>query len=210
VISIALIASVVGLLYRQIDVGQVHASAERFNGVAAFALLAVLPLAGFPASILHVAAGMRFGSGLGLLLVAASILFQLLASHAIVHLWRRRLARRAWVQRLRRRIPRGAHASLCVFAVLLPGAPYAGINYVLPLIGVPLRTYLLCCLPLHTFRATVTVFLGDHSDHLTGARLAWLVGYALLILGASWWMFQRLRNQLGDPPARAGGRRQPA
>lgn len=203
-----LIATAALLLYRQIDVGQVHAAAERFNGVAAFALLAVLPLAGFPASVLHVAAGIRFGSGLGLLLVAASIFLQLLASYAIVHLWRHRLARWAWVQRLRRRIPRGAHASLCVFAVLLPGAPYSGINYVLPLMGVPFRTYLCCCLPLHTFRATVTVFLGDHSDHLTGARLAWLVGYALLILGASAWMFHRLRSQLGDPPARAGGRKQ--
>lgn len=204
------IAIVVAFLYRQIDISAIHDRAAQFNGLAAFSLLTLLPLIGFPASVLHVAAGIRFGSGLGLALVAASILLQLLASYALVHLWRDRFAHWNWVQRLRRRIPRGAHASLCIFAVLLPGAPFAGINYVLPLIGVRFRTYLLCCLPLHTLRATVTVLAGDQSDKLTGARLAGLVAYALLILGVSWWMFHRLRTQLGDPPAAAGDRTQPA
>src|SRR5262249_47952015 len=111
---------------------------------------------------------------------------------------------------LRERIPEGAHASICVLAVLLPGAPFAAINYVLPLIGVPLRTYLLCCLPLHVLRSTVTVSFGDQSDHLTPTRLAVLVAYALLILGASVLTYRRVKGQLAGPPSAAGDRKQPA
>jgi uncharacterized membrane protein YdjX (TVP38/TMEM64 family) len=211
---IVTIVVIVGLLaaalHRQIDVEAIHAFAADIHGGAAFALLTLLPLVGFPASILHVAAGIRFGAGLGLALVGASILLQLLASYGLVHAFRSAFARTEWIRRVRRRIPRGAHASLCVFAVMLPGAPYAAINYTLPLVGVPFWTYLLCCLPLHTLRATVTVFLGDQSDKLTGARLGALGVYALLILGASWWTFLRLRTQLGDPPAAGDGRTQPA
>jgi uncharacterized membrane protein YdjX (TVP38/TMEM64 family) len=205
-----LVALGAALLYRQIDPEAIHARAAEFNGAAAFGLLAILPLLGFPASVLHVAAGIRFGSGLGLGLVSASILFQLLVSYGVAHFFRARLSRWSWVKRVRQRIPQGAHTSICVFAVLLPGAPYAAINYTLPIIGVPLSTYLLCCLPLHTLRATVTVLLGGQSNHLTGARLAVLGAYAVLILGASWWTFRRLRTQLADPPAAEDGQRQPA
>lgn len=201
---------VAGLLNRQIDAAAIHARAAEFNGVAAFALLTLLPLVGFPASVLHVAAGIRFGSALGLVLVSASVVLQLLGSYVLVHVFRRWFDRIGWIHRVRDRIPKGAHPSLCVFAVMLPGAPYAAINYSLPLVGVPLRTYLLCCWPLHSLRATITVFLGGQSAHLTGARLAVLGAYGLLILGASWWTFLRLRAQLGDPRAAAGDRKLPA
>jgi uncharacterized membrane protein YdjX (TVP38/TMEM64 family) len=209
-IVVPLVAIGAAALYREIDVELIHAWADRLNGTVAFVLLAVLPLLGFPASLLHVAAGIRFGSGLGLVLVAASILFQLLVSYALVHLFRAQFSRWRWVKHLRRRIPKGAHPTVCIFAVLLPGAPYAAINYTLPVIGVAFRTYVLYCLPLHTLRATVTVLFGGHSDQLTGARLAVLAGYAILILGVSWWTFLRLRTQLGDPPAAANDRTQPA
>lgn len=209
IVGAMLIAAVIfALLHRELDIKALHAYADRLNGGAAFALLVVLPLIGFPASVLHVAAGIRFGVPLGLPLVALSILLQLLASYALAHLFRDRFARR--LEPLRKRIPHGAHASICVLTVLLPGAPYAAINYVLPTLGVPLRTYLLCCLPLHTLRSTVTVTLGDQSDRLTAARLAVLAAYALLILGASWWTYRRVKLKLEDQPAAADGRKQPA
>jgi uncharacterized membrane protein YdjX (TVP38/TMEM64 family) len=196
------------LLQGRIDPAAIHAYAQRLNGPAVFALLVVLPLVGFPASVLHVAAGVRFGAGLGLALVCASIGLQLLASYGLVYLYRDRFARR--FAALRRRIPPGAHASLCVFAVLLPGAPFAAVNYVLPLAGVRLRTYLLCCWPLHTLRSTVTVLLGDQSEHFTPARLAVLGGYALVLAAGSWWLYRRLRRQLADPPPGEDGRMLPA
>lgn len=197
----------VALFYHYGDIEAVHREAGRLNGGLAFALLVFLPLIGFPASVLHVAAGIRFGGKLGIALVALSILLQLLASYAIVHVWRARLDRSPWLRRVRERLPEGAHASVCVLAVLLPGAPYAAVNYCLPLIGVPLRTYLFCCLPVHTLRSTVTVLLGHQSGHLTGGRLAVLAAYALLIFAASWWTYRRVRSQLGDPPPAANDRK---
>jgi uncharacterized membrane protein YdjX (TVP38/TMEM64 family) len=206
--AVAVIALAAAFFYRRLDMNAVHAYAEQLNGFAAFALLTVLPLFGFPASVLHVAAGIRFGLGLGLALVALSILLQLLASYGLVHVFHDRFER--WLTPLRKRIPEGTHASICVLAVLLPGAPFTAINYVLPLAGVPLRTYLFCCLPLHVLRSTVTVTFGDQSDKLTASRLAVLVAYALLILTASIVTYRRLRAQLGDPPSAADGRKQPA
>jgi uncharacterized membrane protein YdjX (TVP38/TMEM64 family) len=203
VIGLLVLGGAGALLYSQIDVHELHRSAARLPAGVAFALLAILPLIGFPASLLHVAAGIRFGAPLGLLLVSLSIALQLLASFAIVRIWRHRFERARWVKKVRKRIPEGAHASICVFTVLLPGAPYTGINYVLPLIGVPLRTFMLCCLPIHTLRSTVTVIFGDQSDSLTPARLAGLVAYAVTILGVSWWMYRRVRRQFEGRPAAA-------
>jgi uncharacterized membrane protein YdjX (TVP38/TMEM64 family) len=205
-----LVAGAVWWFYRYGDVAAVHRTAARLNGGVAFALLCILPLLGFPASLLHVAAGIRFGVPLGLTLVSLSIGCQLLASYGLVHLWRRRFSESPWLQRIRRRIPRGAHASVCVFTVLLPGAPFTAINYVLPLVGVRLRTLLICAWPLHTLRATVTVAFGDQSDHLSAARLAGLLLYAAAILGASAWTYRRVRSQLEDQPSAGDGRRQPA
>ncbi len=205
-----IIGAVAALLYSQLDIESVHRQAARLNAGVAFALLVVLPMLGFPASLLHIAAGIRFGAGLGLALVSLSILLQLLASYALVHFWRERFERSRWLKRVRERIPEGAHASVTIFTVFLPGAPYTAVNYVLPLLGVPLRTFLLCAWPLHTLRSTVTVLLGDQSAHLTATRLAVLIGYALLILTASWWTYRRLQSQFSNQPRAAGDRKQPA
>jgi uncharacterized membrane protein YdjX (TVP38/TMEM64 family) len=143
-------------------------------------------------------------------LVSTSILLQLIASHAIVRIWRQRFEHARWVQKIRERIPEGAHASVSIFTVLLPGMPFAAVNYVLPLVGVPLRTFLICAWPLHTLRSTVTVIFGDQSDQLTAARLTVLMVYALMILGASWWTYRRLQSKFEGPPPVASDRKQPA
>jgi uncharacterized membrane protein YdjX (TVP38/TMEM64 family) len=195
-------------LSRRSELEAVHEYAARLNGGVAFALLVVLPLLGFPASVLHVAAGVRFGAPLGLALVSLSIVIQLFASYGFVRLWRHHFSAR--LAHWRSRVPRGAHGSICVVTVLLPGAPFSVVNYILPLIGVPLRTYVLCCWPLHTLRATVTVLLGGETGHFTTTRVLVLMGYALLLLVASGWTYRRLRRQLAAPRAAANGQRQPA
>jgi uncharacterized membrane protein YdjX (TVP38/TMEM64 family) len=198
------------IIYSRVDVAQLHREAARLNGGVAFGLLVVLPLVGFPVSLLHVAAGIRFGAAVGLAVVSLSILIQITASFFIVRFWRARFERVRWLQRIRDRIPNGAHASVCIFTVLLPGVPYAAVNYALSLVGVPLRTFIGCAWPLHSLRSTVTVVFGDQSAHLTVARLAVLLAYALLIVGASWWTYRRLQSQFEDPPPVAGGRRRSA
>ncbi|HWA11423.1 MAG TPA: hypothetical protein VG838_18430 [Opitutaceae bacterium] len=196
------------LLYHRVDISTVQAAAGRLNAGVAFALLVVLPLVGFPVNVLHVAMGLRFGFPLGMALVAASILLQLLASYAIVHAFRGFFARR--LAPIREKIPHAAHGTVCLFTLLLPGVPYFIQNYTLALIGVPFRIYLTRCLPLHILRSAVTVGLGGQAAHLRPGGLALLISYWVLLLGASWWTYRRLRRQLANPPAAAGGRKRRA
>lgn len=180
---------------RYITIDMVHEQADRLNGFVAFVLLTLLPLVGFPVSVLHVVAGIRFGTGLGLALVALSIVLQLLASYLLVHTFRRKFAKR--LAPVREKIPRGAHSAMCLFTMLIPGVPYFAKNYVLPLLGVPLSTYLAICVPIHVARSSVAIFLGDKSDELTPGRITALVIYFSITVLASWWMFRRLRSQMG-------------
>jgi len=196
------------LLSRAIDLDTVHAYADRLNGFVAFALLTILPLLGFPVTILHVTAGIKFGRSLGLTLVAVSILLQLLASYGLVH-WRRKFFARKFKD-AREKIPAGAHGPVTLFTLLLPGVPYFAKNYVIPVIGVPLRTFLAWSLPIHVARSAVSVIFGDESNDLTPARITALAAYFAATLGASWWAFQRIREKVEDPPARGGGRKKPA
>jgi uncharacterized membrane protein YdjX (TVP38/TMEM64 family) len=205
-IAVAIVACVgIALLYHRVDLETVRDYAERINGGVAFALLVALPLVGFPVSVLHVVMGIRFGVGWGMALVSLSIALQLLASYALVHLFREKFARH--FEPVRRKIPRAAHGSMCLFTMLLPGVPFFAKNYVLPLLGVPLRTYLLVCLPVHIARSAVAVFFGDESDHLTPTRITWLAIYYAVTLGVSAWLFRRIRSQIKHPSSHAHARR---
>lgn len=191
--------------YRLIDMQAIHDRAERMNGTAVFVVMTVLPMAGFPVSVLHVAAGVRFGTGPGLLLTSISIFIQLIASYALVKMAPSFFAR--WVEPLRKRLPRAAHTPLTQFTMLLPGAPYFAQNYVLPLVGVPLGTYLLWSFPLHVMRSIVGVVFGHESDSLTPMKLAGFGVYSVFIAVTCAWSFRRLQKQMKDRPAEAGGPR---
>ncbi len=192
--------------YRSIDVQAIHDYSQRMNGPAVFVVMTVLPMFGFPVSVLHVAAGVRFGTGLGLVLTTVSILIQLLASYALVKMAPDFFARR--VEPLRRRLPEASHVPLTQFTMLLPGAPYFAQNYVLPLVGVPLGTYLLWSFPLHVIRSIVGVIFGHESADLTPAKLIGFGIYAVAITVTCAWSFRRLRTKMKDQPATAGDPRQ--
>lgn len=196
------------LLNREFDLKTVHSLAERMNGPLAFFLLVVLPLVGFPASVLHVVAGMRFGIPLGLALVNLSIVLQMLASFGLVR-WRKKFFA-ARFKSVREKIPPGSHVAVTVFTMLIPGAPYCAQNYVLPLLGVPLRIYLGIGLPLHAARTIIAVVFGDQSDQLTLGRVMLMLAYTVLVGLASWWALRRLQTKLGDQPPVGNGRKQPA
>lgn len=203
VVAVLAIAAL-SLLYRQIDVAALHRRAEAINGIWVFVLMTVLPLVGFPVSVTHAVAGVRFGLGLGWALVAVSIVLQLLASYALVKSLPDFFSHR--FERVRQRLPHTAHVPLTLFTLLLPGVPYFAKNYVLPLAGVPLRTYLLWSAPIHIARSIVGILFGDMSDHLTPARVTGFVIYALAITATCAWAFRRLQAQVQAPPPAAGDR----
>ena len=196
------------IAYREIDPRTVEAFALRINPWLAFALLTFLPLLGFPVSVLHIAMGIRFGFAMGLALVGLSILIQLVASFAIVRCWNAPFAR--WLEPIRQRIPQGAHSSVTLFTLLLPGVPFFVQNYTLPLIGVPLPTLLIWGVPIHFLRSIVTVGIGNQSLHFTREGLAGIAVYAVALLAALGWSYRRMRRQLSSPPPKADGLRQSA
>lgn len=202
----AALVALVGLvfLYRMIDMPALHQRAEDVNGALVFLLMTVLPLVGFPVSVAHAVAGVRFGFGLGLALVAASIVLQLLASYGLVKAMPQLFARR--LKPLQERLPKGAHAPVTQFTMLLPGVPYFAQNYVLPLVGVPLGIYLRWSIPIHVAKSAIGVVFGDMSDDLTPLRIAGFTVYAIAITLTCTWAFRRLQKRMRVAPPRAHGR----
>lgn len=193
---VAMIA--ITLAWGRIDLPALHDWAARLNGVAVFVAITFLPLVGFPVSVLHAVAGVRFGTGLGLAVTTTSILLQLLASYALVKVAPGFFSR--LVEPLRKRLPEAAHTPLTQFTLLLPGAPYFAQNYVLPLVGVPLGIYLGWSFPLHVMRSVVAVIFGHESDNLSPAKIACFGVYSLTIGVMCAWSFRRLRRQMTVPP----------
>jgi uncharacterized membrane protein YdjX (TVP38/TMEM64 family) len=207
-VGILIIAGLVGLtlLYRQIDVEALHRRAEGLNGVMIFVLMTVLPLAAFPVSICHAIAGVRFGMGWGLVLVSISIVLQLLASYALV-----KAAPKFFAVRLepwQTRLPKGAHTPVTQFTMLMPGIPYFVQNYILPLIGVPLRPYLIWAGIIHILKSIVGIAFGHMSADLTAPRIAGFVAYSIFITVATAYAFRRMQAQMRTPLPTAGGRKQ--
>ena len=166
----------------------------------AFALMVVLPLIGCPATIVKLCAGVRFGIAGGLPLVALAIFLHQLIAFQLVR-WKPALFGHL-VDPIRRRLPKGAHGSVAVFSALLPGVPYWMQVYSMPMIGVPLKTVLLCCVPLHTIRSMIALVGGGMSDHLTAG---WLVGlgiYALTLMAVCAYAGRQIRRQLAKPRSR--------
>lgn len=188
----AVIALAVG--WRQIDVEMIHARARELPGWAVFAVICAAPMVGVPAALLHVAAGVRFGTWAGFTLIAVATAIHHVLGYSLV-----KLAPRVFSQRLalwRQRFPRGAHRPITIFACLLPGMPYSIQIYLLPLIGVPLRVLLTVSAPIHTIRALVSILGGAWSAEVTPAKLMALLGYYLLLSGICAWMIRRIRAEL--------------
>lgn len=177
-----------------IDLPALHAQAERLPTWSAFGLLTLLPLVFFPVSLLHVAAGVRFGIVGGLVAVALSTLLQVTLAWLLVQLSPRLFDR--LLHRWKALLPAQSHPSLVVLSCLLPGLPYTAQLYVLPLLAVPWRLIVLISVPIHTVRALVSIIGGDLSDRLTPTHVAWLSAYFVAVAGLSILAVRRLRRTL--------------
>ncbi|HEU5081453.1 MAG TPA: hypothetical protein VFT72_19730 [Opitutaceae bacterium] len=184
-------------LSQWLDVDEIRNYTEHLDGTLLFVLITALPLAGFPITPLHVVAGIRWGAALGLGLVAISILLQVLASFALVKLFRPLFAKK--LAKFREKIPRGAYAPVTLFIVLVPGVPYFAKNYLIPFAGVPLHIFLLVAFPIHALRASIAVIFGQESDNLTPGRIAIFAVYWITVTLGCAWAFRRLRKQVGGP-----------
>ena len=194
VTTIAVVALGISVAWGRVSIDQVHQQAEQVPALAAFALMVVLPLIGCPATLVNLGAGVRFGIAGGLPLVALAITIHQLIAFQLVR-WKPAMFGHL-VDPIRRRLPKGSHGSVAVFSALLPGIPYWMQVYSMPLIGLPLKTVLLCCVPLHTIRSMIALIGGDISDHPSAG---WLVGlgiYAIILMSVCIYAGRRIRQKV--------------
>lgn len=195
---------VLAWLGRSIEIETIHEQAERLPGWAGFLLLVSLPLVGFPVTILHVAAGVRFGLWEGIALVAAAKLIQQTLAWGLVKLTPSTFEPR--LRKWRTRFPEDSHRSVTVLCCLLPGMPYTVQLYLLPLIGVPLRVIIGIGVTLHTLRAIISIAGGDLSDNITPGKIAGLAVYYVVIALLCWQALYRVRHLLRPAPEDTSGK----
>jgi uncharacterized membrane protein YdjX (TVP38/TMEM64 family) len=178
-----------------VDLKSLHAYAERLNGAALFALMALLPLVGVPVSILYVVAGAKFGHTWGLVATAAAISIHLTGYWWIAHSWLKQPLDRLFTRTRyhKPQIPEGEYVPVCLLVSLMPGVPYAAKNYLLALGGVPFRQFFWTCLPAHFLTSSVGIFFGDFTSGFTTGRIIFLVCYAAILSGLSLYVVRRLK-----------------
>lgn len=184
------------VLFSLFDLKWLNTTAQRLSGALVFALTVILPLIGVPVSALYVIAGARFGALCGLSLTLVAIALHLLASWWIAHSWLKRPLE-ALLRKLGRQIPKipqGEYVPVCLLVALLPGVSYTLKNYLLVLAGVPFRSFFWTLLPSHFVHATLAILFGDFTGNMTTPKLIFLSVYALIVIGLSHYVVQRLKR----------------
>lgn len=169
---------------------------ERVNRPVALALMATLPIVGFPVSAVYLSIGAIFGPMWGGLVVTGITLVHLATTHVLARtLLRHRIER--WRKKWNEKLPvisQGDNISLVAMIIIVPGLPYVARNCLLAVSGVPLRYLLLVGVPLYVARSYTTLFLGNlGNDH--SAKMFWVIGVIFVAkLAVSVLLFWRLRR----------------
>ncbi|MBL9213421.1 MAG: VTT domain-containing protein [Opitutaceae bacterium] len=196
----AAVLSLTGL----VDWRHVRDGMQELNPALLLALMAVLPLFGFPISVVYVMIGALFGGPWGVVVVTGITLVHLTGSHWIGHSFLRRPLRR-WMERRDRALPdlpKGENVALSLMTALMPGLPYFVRNYLLALSGIPLLTYLWICWPVYVARSCVMIFLGDFTGEWEPRRLLVLGGVFLLKVTICALIVRHLRAKWKAQPRR--------
>lgn len=211
------VAAVVLSLTGLVDWRDVRDGMQELNSVLLLALMAILPLFGFPISVVYLTIGAVFGGPWGVLVVTGITFVHLTGSHWIGHSFLSGPLQR-WLERRKRSLPdlpKGENVALSLMTALVPGLPYFVRNYLLALSGIPLRTYLWICWPIYVARSCVIIFLGDFSGELELRRLLILGGIFLLKVTICALIVRHLRSKWKQgtrlaakesPPTTAQGR----
>ncbi|MBW8780423.1 MAG: hypothetical protein JF599_00840 [Verrucomicrobia bacterium] len=156
----------------------------------------LLPMAGFPVSVLYFAAGLRWGGAGAMVLIMGAIAAHLTVAHLLAGWLREPLAR--WVggrAKFAQDLVAGANAWFVFLAALLPAVPYAFKNYGLALAVPRWRPYLLGAFPAHLFTALPAVFIGEVVALPRAPKIAAIAGYVGVLLTAGWFFRHRRKME---------------
>ena len=158
----------------------------------------ILPVFGFPISILLLLAGVRFGLYGGMLLAAGGTIFHHFAAYRLTHGWFRDRVRQR-LERAGRKIPpiKKEHQVLltAIFAAV-HGPPYAPKLYLLALTDIPFRIYLGVGAPIYIVFCLVPVGAGSAVMNFSPIWLYSLTALSIVILMAGWWLKKRFGDEI--------------
>lgn len=195
-----------------IDWPAITTAIDRLEPALVIPAMAILPIFGFPVSVVYLVAGARFGPVWGGAVVGVATAVHLLGSYAIARsVLRRPLLR--FIERRHRRlpqIPEDEQASVALVVALVPGLPYVVRIYLLAIADFRLRIYFWVCLGVYVLRSYVTILMGDLSTEPSGRRLAILLGMDALKILICAFVIWRLRvhhrrYHAADVPAATDG-----
>ncbi len=194
---VALGGAIVWLISTGFDWRAIPRAMNRLNSAAILSLTTVLPLAGFPISMVYLLIGAHFGPVIGLSIVAGVTTLHLLGTHWIARSFLRRPLLRFIEGRKHRvpAVPPGENGAIALMVMLAPAIPYFVRNYVLALSGIPLRIYFWVALPIHVLRSYVALFLGNFGSSPSHRGLIFLgvfYGTKLTVFACvAWWLRKR-------------------
>ncbi len=158
--------------------------------------LALLPLTGFPVSLMLVAVGARFGFWQGLAAAAVAIPIHLALSYPLSGLFRRPitglLTKAGWTLP---KLDRKTAWPFTTWLAFVPGVSYTLKNYTPPLAGVPLRIYFLAFYPVHLITAVLGLLIGGATMHFSWLLAAGIVTYGIAIGILTKFLANRLRSR---------------
>lgn len=181
-----------GVLFFGMDVTGLRDWLEGVNDALFCGLVAILPILGFPVSVLQIMAGLKFGFWGGTALISISILFHLLGSYALgTGVLRRPIER--LLSRTKYRLPEFTARQQNTIALLVPFLPgsYTVKNYLMVLGGVSLWSLLWIALPVYALRASSGIFLGDAVTNPSPWVFALLIAARVIAMAVSAWIIKR-------------------
>lgn len=157
--------------------------------VCFFVLFLILPLAGFPLSILLVLAGIRFGFAGGMAVSAAAVFFHNFAAYHISHgLFRYRM--RNFLERAGYAIPSispGHRVRITALFTAIHGPPYFAKLYLLALTDIPFLIYFWVGAPVYLIFCIIPVGAGSAVTQIDATWIyAIITLLAILSLGGYW------------------------
>lgn len=184
-----------------VDLNALHGWAEGLNPVLLLAASALLPVLGFPTSVLHVIVGAKFGPTVGVLLTAVTVLINLVCIYWVGGaLLAKPVA--AFLRRTKFRVPEMPNRDLgwvALLTALLPG-PYTVKNYLLSVAKVPLRKNLVAGWPVYVLRCSSVILFGGFANQLTPGRIAFLLAYGTIVALLCRFVIKRVQASLVPVP----------
>lgn len=178
-------------LFQYIKNPQIHPAALLF---AFF----ILPLFGFPVSILLVLLGLRFGSLMGILSMFLIMPLHLLVSFSVARSvfgeWIKKIAGEKRLHRLQ--VPEHRQLEFSFVFMAVPGLSYAMKNYLLPLSGVKFRYYFFLGWLMQAVMGIPFVILGKAPTNWNPRLILAVVLIFALIYVLMKWGQKRYRNMM--------------